>query len=166
MQRLGAPQSWTCEAPTFTWRMSDLPSTHSTKEEHDVSKNIQSDTALLFTAALLPMGNAAAANQNQNTFANSDVEAYIEEIPSTVWTKSRVIACIGRAGSTPAGCTSQKRLCCNLLRRAEALRTYPGIRQICHLPSGLGDLAMEPGDGDRCRNFQICSGRQPPVLSG
>ncbi len=22
----------------FTWRMSDLPSTHSTKEEHDVSK--------------------------------------------------------------------------------------------------------------------------------
>ena len=40
-----------------------------------------SSLILLFclTAALLPHGNAAAANQKPEHFANSDVEAYIEE---------------------------------------------------------------------------------------
>ena len=40
-----------------------------------------SSLILLFclTAALLPHGNAAAANQKPEYFANSDVEAYIEE---------------------------------------------------------------------------------------
>ena len=40
-----------------------------------------SSLILLFclTAALLPHGNAAAANQKPEYFANSDVEAYVEE---------------------------------------------------------------------------------------
>lgn len=127
-----------------------------------------SSLILLFclTAALLPHGNAAAANQKPEYFANSDVEAYVEEYlygmdeeqGNRLYRESREHS--GRVYLTEASVLQ----ICSAGQRLFALTRESG--QICHLLSGLGDLAMEPGDGDRCGNFQICSGRQPPVLSG
>lgn len=89
-----------------------------------------SSLILLFclTAALLPHGNAAAANQKPEYFANSDVEAYVEEYlygmdeeqGNRLYRESREHS--GRVYLTEA---SVLQICSC---RAEALRTYPGIR--------------------------------------
>lgn len=104
-----------------------------------------SSLILLFclTAALLPHGNAAAANQKPEYFANSDVEAYVEEYlygmdeeqGNRLYRESR--------GALRQGVPHRSVCAANLLRRAEALRTYPGIR--ANLSSPI--WTWRPGNG-------------------